>query len=216
MLYGANYFYGHDRPYKYGDSVRNEYRNWSEDQRTDMQIGDPAHNLRARHNRGAPLVHGLGSKPPPYSGLFKAVKGAEDDRSVARRLLEGTAHGLATLDQRSTAIMMEAIVGLAEQWRKKGAPWIFRADLRMVEAGKIDLEAIPTYFKFVSSAKEGRQQVGRLRAVREGRLQFGQLPAADQALFPYLSDDDSDDLQYESDEEIEAAHHMKGQRHFYT
>ena len=203
-----------EAPYRFGDNVSGHYQVWDESQQTNMPITSRGGiSLNARHNRGAPYVTkpGVGDT---YTSFLHGTAGGADDRAVAHDLLHGTSDAIRTEDQQNNAAMMEAVVGLAEEWRKHGAAWLYRAILRGVKAGKWTLAQVPKLFAFVKSANSGRRQVARIQDVKAGRLKEDALVGDEKDIVGYGSDIDDDG--FDSDEEVRLHHGMKGRRLFST
>ena len=99
---------------------------------------------------------------------------------------------------------------LAEQWRKQGADKIWRALLRLVKNGEINLDKAKELFKFVESADAGREQVGRFQDVAEGVTKPQDLPADEQRIYRELSPVREGD--YSSDEEMRTKKELKKSR----
>ena len=208
----VGYFMDGERPYRFGDNVQGVYTNWTENEATNMDVRSRGGiEMRARQFRGAPYITGAGASDS-YRGFVPATVGDEDHSVIAGDLLRNTGQGIKTDKQKQHAAMMEAVVGLAEEWRKHGAAWVFRAILRGVEAGRWKMDQIYTLFAFVKSANSGRRQVARLQDVRAGRLPSFALVGEEREIAEYGSD--IDDSGFESDDEVRARHGMKGRRLF--
>jgi hypothetical protein len=215
-LYAAKKIYNYAKKpsYRFGDNVDTHYRQYDESQTTNKFIGSRSGlKVPIRHNRGSAYVKapGYGDK---YTEMISGLKEGDNlhDKELASDLLSNTNTHLKSDKQKMNAALMETVVGLAEEWRKRGASWIFRGILRGIKAGKWTLSEIPKLFKFVESADGGRKMVGRFQDVKEGRTKVTALDADEQDIYGYVSEREDD--AYESDKEVRKKHAMKGQRLF--
>jgi hypothetical protein len=103
---------------------------------------------------------------------------------------------------------------LAEPWRKQGADKIWRALLRLVENGKIDLNKAIQLFRFVESADAGREQFGRFQDVHEGATNLSDLEDDEQMIYEAFSPIREDDLG--SDDDLREAKKLKSRGRLYA
>ncbi|MFT6871361.1 MAG: hypothetical protein ACJAVN_000359 [Roseivirga sp.] len=189
------------RPYS---GLTDEYSHW-DTERAFSTVSSPFGSFNVRHNRKAPYITTNTTQYPDtsvrvdYSDIINALRKEQiNDQDIARILLDSKTDGLTNPNAIRAAAMLVGIVYLAEEWRKQGAVKIFRAILRLIMSGTMSLSDIPRVFEFVSSAKDGREQVARIHQVLSGKLPIDSLDSDDQAIFGSMSpmrhgDIDSDD-----------------------
>jgi hypothetical protein len=186
----------------YGSLIDN-YNNWNPNQKFQEMEG-PFGKFNAKHNRKSVFLTSNKEQYPEtnvktdYKDIIqKLKKEGISDKEIAEILLEGE-QVLKTANAIRAAAMLTAIVYMAEQWRKHGAVKIFRALLRRVQNGDLELSKLPGYFEFVASAQDGREQVERIRRIMTGEESYEEIQEDDRfvigGMSPYNQDDfDSDD-----------------------
>jgi len=184
------------------------YREWNPSKKAqtfDTTLGP----LNMRHSRHAPFISTNRDQYPgtqvkvDYNDIIEALKKeGVDDSDIANILLIGQTEDLTDPNAIRAAAMLIGIVYVAEQWRKQGAVKVFRAILRLIKSGKMTLSDIPSYYDFVKSAADGREQVIRMWSIMEGKIELDSLEGYEQEIYGEMSPFREGDL--ESDDEMRA------------
>ncbi|MCG8340835.1 MAG: hypothetical protein MI674_06215, partial [Cytophagales bacterium] len=219
------------RKYRFGDNVEAIYGRWSYENKEYMKITSRGGiRVNVKHSHYAPYIKQL-AQSGDYRTLIEELRTTRkrisssditktvDDSLIATDLLDNTDYSLSIITQQDAASVLEAIVGLAEEWRKQGAAKLFRGYLRAVQAGRtgLSIENMRKHFKFAydaTSAREeyrkrtsgpqlGRKQVARARRAKADPIALDKLEQYDSAehlVYGYLSDDEEGD--YNSEDEL--------------
>ncbi|HET7864673.1 MAG TPA: hypothetical protein VFL86_09745 [Burkholderiaceae bacterium] len=204
--------------------LQSEYVNWDSTKTTSEEMDTPFGKASARHSRGAPFAqtnktdYGGNGVGDAYTDMFYALRDGShdtsDDAGLATALLELDKTKLDTDLQKNAAAKLTVAVHLAEEWRKQGALKIWRALLRLVEGGKINLDRAGQLFAFVRSADAGRQQVARFQDVYEEDMSESELTKDERMIYGAMSPINQDD--FSSDDEMRTKKELKTKSRLYA
>ncbi len=204
--------------------LQSEYVNWDSTKTTSEEMDTPFGKASARHSRGAPFAqtnktdYGGNGVGDAYTDMFYSLRDGShdtsDDAGLATALLELDKTKLDTDLQKNAAAKLTVAVHLAEEWRKQGATKIWRALLRLVEGGKINLNRAGQLFAFVESADAGRQQVARFQDVYEEAISESELTKDERMIYGAMSPINEDD--FSSDDEMRTKKELKTKSRLYA
>ncbi|MDC6280225.1 hypothetical protein H6B16_006680 [Caecibacteroides pullorum] len=199
-----------------------ELREWTKNS-TGIRAQTPFGEVSATHKRGAPKI---GSRASNYGGFsmgdkyveyIKALRsGGKSDREIANALLQEDGSVLSSDGEKRGAAMLYSTIYLAEEWRKHGAAKLYRGELTRIAQGEDTLDDFLQKFKFISSADEGRKQVGRFHDVQSGVRSIEDLSEDEQEIWNALSPTVSDDFSSDEEERARKEDAVKKKRIFYT
>jgi hypothetical protein len=190
-------------PYHY--STFPEYQNWT---KTTTGVTIPIFGgiVSATHSRGAPKIGSDKTKwgnttlGDSYKEYVRGLRsGGVSDATIAKALLTLDDTALTSDLEKRAAAMITITVTLAEEWRKQGAAKIYRAILRRIEEGTKTFDDLLQDFDFITSAQDGRQQVGRFYDAWL-KSDMGELLPADADYYDVLSPVNA--MDYSSDEDM--------------
>jgi hypothetical protein len=116
--------------------------------------------------------------------------------------------------EKRAAAMIFATVYLAEEWRKQGAAKIYRAMARAIAKGLSTFDAFKKDYKFIQSAQDGRELVGRFYDVFNDDSDITDLSGTEQTYYGCMSPMHEDDFSSEDDMRTEDKKNLKGKRLF--
>ena len=190
---------------------------------TGIRAQTPFGEVSATHKRGAPKI---GSRASNYGGFpmgdtyleyIRALRsGGKSDSEIANALLQEDVSVLSSDGEKRGAAMIRATVYLAEEWRKHGAAKLYRGELTLIAQGKCTFDDFFKTFKFISSADEGRKQVGRFHDVQSGVRSIEDLSEDEQEIWNALSPTVSDDFSSDDEERARKEDAVKKKRLFYA
>lgn len=199
-----------------------ELREWTKNS-TGIRAQTPFGEVSATHKRGAPKI---GSRASNYGGFPMGDKyvdyiialrsGGKSDREIANALLQEDVSVLSSDGEKRGAAMLYSTINLAEEWRKHGAAKLYRGELTRIAQGEDTFDDFLQKFKFISSADEGRKQVGRFHDVQSGVRSIEDLPEDEQEIWNALSPTVSDDFSSDEEERARKEDAVKKKRIFYT
>ncbi|MFN8395509.1 MAG: RHS repeat-associated core domain-containing protein, partial [Bacteroidia bacterium] len=194
------------------------------------------HTISVYWNATNPYLKGGPEALQDYSGILSTLfnmnvpqeTGAAEERTAANQrvaglLLERNYEELEAQGKHIAAAKLEIIVGIAEEFRKKGAVAIFEGVLRRVKAGQLDATGIAKEFRFtprqsasvkLGGAMQGREQVATAQLILADTIERSEAAAHYGDTFmseDYYSQDPEDyDSEVESDHEARKGFNPSG------
>jgi hypothetical protein len=195
------------------------YQNWT---KTTTGVAIPLFGgmVSATHSRGAPKIGsdktqwGNTTLGDTYREYVRGLRsGGLPDATIAKALLKLDDTLLTSDLEKRAAAMITITVNLAEEWRKQGAAKIYRAILRRIEEGTKTFDDLLRDFDFITSAQDGRKQVGRFYDAWLKSDTDDLLPA-DAEYYDALSPVNVMDYSSDEDMRTDEKKNLKTKRHF--